>query len=537
MTPDRTFTNGNRRRRSPRKIMAAIVVPAALAAGGVVTHAASADLDADSLGTRTTRVCRHVAELAGDGDLLDTLHFEWFDRPEARATLAVLVKTCAVLKREVRLRKRGNGAIRDDALQRMLEWSADAVQRVEAAAVDPNFRPHRLRVVDASFSADSSLPPLFSLVDEASSTRNSTRFGDLDVLAALGMRVYVRSVFRSPSHESATVLARRIRSLGMTGSIRPALRSTAVDRLAGSALPVWEPPLTLHAWLTSSATGSSGDDYRGHSDPVAGEAWPSAMARRGVARGGNRSSRFVVDGLVPPSLARSATDGPSALRATMWANALDGMSLATIYGWRDLRDGTPSAHASLFTDPRRIETIAQTALELLRHGSIVTRFAVVPKLVIAVSVNAVDPTGDRWAPWVEPYWEALASRGIRFDVVPLVEANDALLRARYPLVVPLDAASDAPVRWTETVRAQLGAIGDKDATHPLTALFVRRCCGLDGNEYLGVVNLTPQRQRLPLRDHASDSAGRDWLTGATIPVEQTTLDIAPWQVRLIQWTK
>ena len=93
---------------------------------------------------RSTQLSRDTAALAGNHDLLDSLHFAWFDRPYDRATLAVLVKTSAALQREVRLRGRQAGAISDARVRRMLDWCDDAVTRVRSPSRSSSFRPDRL---------------------------------------------------------------------------------------------------------------------------------------------------------------------------------------------------------------------------------------------------------------------------------------------------------------------------------------------------------------------------------------------------------
>ncbi|MCH7925758.1 MAG: hypothetical protein IIC51_09515, partial [Planctomycetes bacterium] len=95
---------------------------------------------------RSTQLSREIAALAGNHDLLDSLHFAWFDRPYARATLAVLVKTSAALQREIRLRDRQSGAISDARVRHMLDWCDEAVTRVRGPSPSNSFRPDRLNV-------------------------------------------------------------------------------------------------------------------------------------------------------------------------------------------------------------------------------------------------------------------------------------------------------------------------------------------------------------------------------------------------------
>lgn len=128
-------------------------------------------LDVNKLRSRVAGLRERVTEPAGTDDLPDTLYFGWFDRPDARATLAILVKTLATLHREVRLRELGNGAIDASTIRTMLCWGDDAFERVVRSSAQNRFRPHRLRLSLKSLPTALSLPPLYCFVDRVTAKR------------------------------------------------------------------------------------------------------------------------------------------------------------------------------------------------------------------------------------------------------------------------------------------------------------------------------------------------------------------------------
>ncbi|MFQ5414042.1 MAG: hypothetical protein ACE5E6_06245, partial [Phycisphaerae bacterium] len=90
-----------------------------------------------------------LADLLDRDDLIDTLHFGWMGRPYAKATLAVMEKTAAVLEHDAELRAAGRRGITDTRRQAMLAWWHDACARVGATEPSTDFRPHRMRVTPA----------------------------------------------------------------------------------------------------------------------------------------------------------------------------------------------------------------------------------------------------------------------------------------------------------------------------------------------------------------------------------------------------
>ena len=95
-----------------------------------------AHVDLGALQNRVARLTERVTELAGEGDLLDSLYFGWCDRPYDRATLAILVKTTQILRRETALRRYGNGAITDADLRIILTWADHSLRRITGPPVD-----------------------------------------------------------------------------------------------------------------------------------------------------------------------------------------------------------------------------------------------------------------------------------------------------------------------------------------------------------------------------------------------------------------
>ena len=180
---------------------------------------ASKPLDVADLQARVARLTDRVEELVGTHDLLDTLHFGWFDRPYARATLAVVVKTTTAIKREIRLRRRGNGAIADASLHAMVLWADKALDRASESEVDGDFRPHRLRVTGGDLGGTPSTPAFFAFVDRATSTRLHPAFGDLDLAAAIGSRVYARLDRELGTADTAALRASRASALGMAAIV------------------------------------------------------------------------------------------------------------------------------------------------------------------------------------------------------------------------------------------------------------------------------------------------------------------------------
>ncbi|MGB2987912.1 MAG: hypothetical protein WBE26_18745 [Phycisphaerae bacterium] len=501
------------------------------------------------LQARVTRLREHVTELAGADDLLDTLHFGWFDRPYARATLAILVKATSTLEREVHLRELGNGAIPDTTVRTMLAWSEGAPDRVVALGPSDGFRPHRLRVTVADLSANAAIPPLYGFVDRTTATRYSGRFGDLDLMVAMGFRVYPKhsgDVIQSGMND---LLFERADALGVAVVAVAGLRD--ISRRDGSPTPVpptmvralTVQPFTLRAMLQSTRS-PPGDIGRTPAlvDPVLGEPIGSSLARRALARGVWQSRRYIVDGWNTPVISGSADERSAATTAVMWVHALEGQSLGLLHGWRDLRDGSGSPYPSVLVDPAHIETIAHTALDLVRLGSYTGQFDAMPALAVAVGPDAVDAHDDNaWARWIEPIWGALLQRQIRFDVVRLASPDKSSHR-HYRVLFPLQR-SEVGDRTSVIVGIERALAMENEHIHRVTArehdgalaadVFVRYARTTDGKPCVAIVNLSNRSRRLRLRSRPALGTAWDLVANTRIEAPGELVQLDPWQVRLL----
>jgi len=504
------------------------------------------ELNAADLSRRVDALGQRVDELASDGPGapgLDSLYFGWFDRPYARATLATLVKASAVLQREVRLRKAGNGAIPAPTLGAMLHWAEDAIDRVLADEPDPRFRPHRVRVT-ANDIADGSAPPLFAFLDRASATRLHPVFGDLDLLAAVGQRVYVRDATDPADAANLKTLIRRAEFLGITVVDVLPKRGASETAIPAPTTPIANllrvQPLTILDLLTSMAPGSK-TDYPAIADPIGGEYWPSRVARRALPRGVFGSRRCAVCSWNADSINRSpAESGRSA--AALWVDVLEGVSLAVADGWRDLRDGSGSASPSIMTRPDEIESLARTSLDLLRFVDSIRSFENARPVLIAVPMEAVDDLDpNKWAGWIEPFFAALVGRQIAFDVVAEA-SNRKLSGSRYPVVFPLKRADTENLNMTivrlERELAAVEGFANRQTVRTLDGSFPPdlyvRAGGLgDRIDQIAVVNLSGSSRELKLTGGASVRL-RDVLSGTLTIGRDGQFTIGPWQACLFR---
>ncbi len=523
-----------------------------LAASSSLASAGPGDvhgLDLDTLRNRVAGLGERVTELAGTDDLPDTLHFAWFDRPYARATLAILVKTTATLQREVRLRELGNGAIDASTIGAMLSWANDALERVVHSPPDSGFRPHRLPLSPGDLPTALRSPPLYGFVDRATATRLDDRFGDLDLIAAAGFRLYPRLSCDVLDEEAARVLGQRAEALGMTvigvAAPRNGARSGDLPRSAPppieAALTVQ--PVTLRAML-DDVPDSPGKPAQilALTDLRWGESLAGSLARRAVARGVWPGARFVVDGWNPPIGSFSHDERNAVVAAAMWIHALQGQSLGLLHGWRDLRDGSASAYPSALVDPARVETVAHTALDLLRLGPKVTRFPATPLLALAVGPDAVDAQDENaWAAWVKPIWEVLLERQIRFDIVRL-PAGDNRHRDRYRVVLPLrrDEVGDVSSVAARIERA-LMSVGEhlqrmtaREPDGTLAAdVFITHAQTRSGSPCVAIANLSGKSRRLKLRGAPVLGAAMDVVSNTRVQDPSKLVSLAPRQVRLL----
>lgn len=508
--------------------------------------AADEPVDNARLGGRVARLRDRVTQLAGTDDLLDTLHFGWFDRPYARASLAVLIKTTTMLEREVRLRKRGNGAIRDPRLHSMLRWADEALQRVLMSQTDPSFRPHRRRVTAPELAAGTLPVPLMGFVDASTTTRLDPTHGDLDLLAAMGFRVYARpmnDLARTPDVASLRARAKRLgmASVAVERALAPVAVTEREDRPDGKMLAIR--PRTLHEWLEAPPCPSdSGNVICAVLDPPYGEPWPSSLARRALARGAQGKTTYVTTGWSPPRM-RGGGDRSAAIGAGIWMHVIDGQSVGLVHGWRDLRDGSGSPYPCVLVDPTLMESVAHTGLDIIRLGEQITSFRTgFPPLVIAIDTYAIDTEDDnRWARWITPVWQALCDRQLRFDVIA-ADAVDHRVRDRYATVFALhqedaDDLGSLMLSIDKALAADQRQMQRVELVEPGGALasdvFVREVPKEEKQRLVALANLTPARRDLHLESRDRIETVMDAVSGEQITAPDKKLTFEPWQVRLL----
>lgn len=503
------------------------------------------ELDPIRLAQRAAALRGGVTELVATDNLLDTLHFGWFDRPYTRATLAILLKDVAALERESHWRNGGNGASPDDVVEAMLTWADVAVMRVLQPEADVGFRPHRFHATIDTRSTISVGAPLFTFMDQCSANCASTSFGDLDLLASLGMRAYAFPPGANLVGADARARIARARSLGMAvvAFVAPdsAEESNSRHAMSGTAE---DAVLTLRALtLRDLLDGAAGNSNRALPvaaiiDPAEGEPIGCSLARRAFARGALRQRRTMAARWRPA--VSPGSDPAAATALTMWLHAIDGQALGVLPGWRDLRDGTLDPFGSVFTEPAVLEVVAQTALDILRLGSSIAEIDGEADFAISIDPDAIDARDpNQWAEWVRPIWAALLDRQRSFDVIATAD-TDPGTHKRYRLIVPL-RRGDGDQTFASRVESLLTGDGSRPRhvtfveTDGSTAhgLFVREGRTPERKTCLGVVNLTPGLRTLKLRGADDIEAVRDLVAGEHIDGPKERIDLRPWQVRVL----
>lgn len=531
------------RRLRPVRIRAGAMGCLALLCGTVGVAAPAVADDADSeFANRLEALRGRIDPLIGGENFLDTLHFGWFDRPYARATLAVLTKTTATLEREGRLRQQGNGALLVTQTRDIFTWAEKAIERVYEPEPELGFRPHRLRVAGPAFATDDSSVVLFAFVDAATATQNDPVYGDLDLLLSLGFRVYARAAGSSHTRAFGATLRERARTLG-AATVAVTMGGGGSSQTSGTRgeADLMVQSMTL-ARLLDAAPESTGDARLAMAvvDPPLRESWACSLARRALARGMSGRSRYFSDGWLPPSRVEVDTD---AIAAAMWVHALEGQSLGLIRGWRDLRDGSTTPNKSMLIHPRSVETIAKTALDLIRLHDGVIPFHSTPALALVVGPDAIDPNDmNAWADWTRPVCDGLFDRGIRYDVLS-TRAAQGKRRERYAVVYPLSrtATSDIPA-LVSTVEGLLEAAGvEPEPVRAAVAdakwqgaLYQRSEQSSDGLLHVALVNLSDDPCRVTLTDISHHGAWRDLVSDQLVRDPSAAISLEPWQVRLLR---
>ncbi len=502
-----------------------------------------------------------MIELAGEGDLLDTLYFGWSDRPYARATLAILIKVAATLNREMDCRGHGTGKIDDPTVESMLQWTDDALQRVIHTEPNPDFRPHRVKVIWTDLLDGERIPPFFAFVDGANALRAHPVFGDLDILAALGQKAYARPSGERYDDGELGLTARRAEALGLVLVDWSRLATKNVfrcgvadpDRRTGWAGPSQDVAVGTLARLARYSEPRPGFDLvlPTIEDPVDGESLAASLARRAMLRGATRRPTYGITNWTPPIANGLLEYRPAALRAAMWAQAFDGQRLALVESWRDVspdEDGLPGS--SILIHPAQAETIAHTSLDMQRLAQFIGEYNVRPIFALAVGRETIcsagesgcpQPQFDTWAPWVQPIWESLVARQISFDVVS-EHADEKALRELYRVVFPLRREEcTEPGDVIVKIERRLAQV--EEHVYRLTAreldgmiakdMYVRVGRTPGGKACVAVVNLTDRPRVIKLRGKPEIGSSRDVIADQLIPEPDQRLELAPWQVRIL----
>lgn len=519
---------------------------------------AVASVDVSPLKDRVQSLHERVIELAGEGDLLDTLYFAWSDRPYARATLAILIKVTATLEREVDCRYHGNGKIDDATVESMLQWADGAIQRVIHAEPTDDFRPHRMKVTWPDLLDGGKVPPLFTFVDGTQLAPRDPALGDLDILAALGQRIYACGDPWWSTVAKFETRARRAEALGImvVDAVPAGMAGRCESCLLGNS-PRWPELLQCVAWMDFTNLLNGGDLLESSEftelpavlDDPNSESLSASLARRAMARGVTGRSTYAAYGWTPP-MPEDVSNRGAVVSAAMWVETLDGQRLTLLESWRDVHAKYWPPRPSIFTDPSGVETIAHTALDLLRLAEFIRPFEARSYAVIKVSRDAMASGADggdanrvsnRWAPWVRPIWEALVARQVSFDVVP-DRTEEMALRKRYRVVFPLrrEECIDPAVaigkleRRLAQIEEHVYRLTAREMNGTIAAdVYVRAGKTPGGKACAAVVNLTARQRALKLRGKPAIGPSRDVISNQQISEPDQRLEFAPWQVRLL----
>lgn len=513
-----------------------------------------------------------LAALVDRADLADSLCFGWFDRPYQRATLACAVKALAVMERESHLRQSANGAMGDDQLHSMLRWLDDALDRARAEPTAADFLPNRMVIQPAAYGPGGDGPALFGFVDRASFTRQDEWFGDLDLLAGCGFRVYARPPRFAGSPQIRRTERQRAAALGLfeTRILEP---DEAPD-------PQYYPlrPGRLSDFLQKSWTGyeSMGKGAIALIDPSDGETWAESVARRALYRGVTQGDRPVAYGWGWPVMGSSGPYLTKQVRAAMWVQVCEGQQLALLEGWRDLRDGSRLPYPALTVVPQCMETVAHTALDVLRHARFLQGMGLDNSLVIFIDESAIDPDDpNRWSPAFSRFATALHERQIPFDLLPRAFAADPQRWAEYELAVTLPSlavepgassgrvdvyargqaidvdrpaevshsgwAPDRFADWVdgllrERARAMRVVVVNADGRPGCASdVYVRTARDPNGSLRVALVNLSSQPRSVMLRSAGGSKLGSfvDVLAPGGDEKASAPIELAAWQVRLL----
>jgi len=523
----------------------------------------------DQLIQRVAFLRSKIAELVDEKDLLDSLYWGWFDRPYARATLAILVKTSRVLEHEITKRRAGEGGLSQSNFNEMLDWAEDAYRRVIDSIPEGDFRPNRIRMSTRDFSAGSRPRASFCLFDNSSDTQLSPLFGDFDLIASTGFRVVARFAKVEEATANAALL-RRAQSLGM---------SVLFDDAGCSAYSTIEDFVTpeLYAdsrimrasflWALRTIRGRDPFQYDGAA-PDHPVFIPSVVSAMTGARGRRETPSSLSDWLAfwsmhrhffpvggsavmpwhPPQFCGSHEVNPKQLRAAAWMFALETHALGVIEYWSGpgvLHEDSP---AQFLCRPANMESIAYTALDIIRLQPVVDAIRPKPELVFVLDKSAIDLERNcNWESRLSPIWEQLFRKQILYNV-NVVDSNPRCLpdyrpaRIHYSISFPLRSENaqglDVVIERVERALAAAPAHTNRVTARELDGrmaedMYVREAFVSGDRRCVAVVNLSDRTRRLKLRGGPSLGALLDRLNNERIEKPADELSLDPWQVRLL----
>jgi len=482
-----------------------------------------------------TQAQARLRTLLGPGDLIDALYLGWFDRADRRATLACAVKTAAVLDRELKLRRLGNGAMTDADFRAALAWLDAALERACEPSARPDYRPQRSRLdADALtrlLTADPLPGPpasLFGVIDRATATRADERWGDFDLLACMGFHIVGCSRVEARTPQNWRTLLRRAESLGLIVTTQGPLPEewTIADSSAGRVtMSARSLPLAEMFGADLAGACEQTGELRGVCDPPGGESWGERFARRTLYRAATGCRGAVVVGWRPPKAESPATDAAALAALAVWVDALDGQRLGLLDGWRDLRDGSSCPYASLLTTPAVVEAVAQAALDVGYFADEVAQLEPACSDELVIRPDCLDPADpNRFAAPYATLFDKLLDGQVRVSFTPAAELSSGRI---------IDAGmADALVRGYEAGKfgGQRAVVAREADGSTASNLLVYH--GPGGR--MALANLAPAARRVRITVSSSEPvpALRDLLTGQVFSDPGGGVDLAGLQVRL-----
>ncbi len=557
--------------RFPRSILA-------MSVSLLLAVSASADVDEHagySIRLGKCKAC--LRRLLPGEDLTEHLYYGWMAEPYHRATLAVAMKTARTVERDLRLRENGRGVLSAEQLDHLLSW-LEAHLSGDFTPCFSDFKPHRITVDWRGWPelvSEGSPPSLFTFADRSTFTQTERWFGDLDLLAGAGFRVYANGRARGLTSDDQDAIRRHCRLLG----IGP-LRIARVDRKGNLQLPKencssWLYPQTLESLVRPAADRDScladGLTCAILDSPIE-ESWAEMLARASLYRGWSGGEAVVRIGCsIPEGIPKFENER---LKAAMWIQAIDGQKLGIIEGWRDLRDGSPSGWESLLSNPQRMLCAAHTALDQLRLAEVIDRFRGTRSLLVVVGFDALESRNtNRWSTHAHALFDSLLAQQIGFDLMIVGDRHRSgeltqRLADRYPVVAftpsleRLNSGQDSPTLIvggrdhpistsaataagtpTDLLAEELARILCKGAGHP--PFFAVReedgrlangvyCRSTADGRGVAVVNLMGVRRNLivtRLEQSGKDDL-KDCMTGSSVKIGKV-LPCLPYQVRVL----